>query len=179
MTVLDCMLGSEESPSRPPSFPASHSWVAPVSSSPDFAQSVVRFWIRDDGLNRHDGFVDLGLQLAEFFYMQQAEDLSGFVENGIWGGGKQQHGPRVEVSSLSEAVATVSLWRCSLWTLPRVPSSLLKPSGLGWASCTAGQPRGKPKPGTLWVKVNPSLKLGEIETLRGRACFSLLPPHSG
>lgn len=55
-------------------------------SSPHFAQSVISFWIGDNRLNGHDGLVDLRLQLAEFFYVQEPEDLSSFVEDGVWMG---------------------------------------------------------------------------------------------
>lgn len=65
---------------------------ASAHSSPDFAQSVVSFWIGNDGLNGYDGFVDLRLQLPELLYMQQAENLSSFIEDSIWGGGGREAG---------------------------------------------------------------------------------------
>lgn len=65
-SILSCMLG----------------WRSPLAacqqqegqepfacSSPNFAQSVVSFWISNNGLNSNYGFVDLGLQFTELLYM--------------------------------------------------------------------------------------------------------------
>lgn len=41
---------------------------------------MVRFGVGDDGLNGHDGLVDLRLQLPQLLDVQQAQDLSRFVQ---------------------------------------------------------------------------------------------------
>lgn len=59
-------------------------WLQSSSpSSAHLAQPVVCLWVGDDGLHGHDGLVDLGLQLPQLLYVQQAQDLSRFVQSGV------------------------------------------------------------------------------------------------
>lgn len=58
--------------------------LPPSLSSADLAQPVVRPRVGYDGLNGNDGLVDLGLELPQLLDVQQAQDLSRFVQSGIW-----------------------------------------------------------------------------------------------
>lgn len=61
-------------------------WLCPSSSSlssADLAQPVVCLGVSYDGLNSHDGLVDLGLQLPQLLNVQQAQDLGRFVQSCI------------------------------------------------------------------------------------------------
>lgn len=62
----------------PPPFPSSSSL-----SSADLAQPVVCLGVGYDGLNGDDGLVDLGLELPQLLDVQQAQDLSRFVQSRI------------------------------------------------------------------------------------------------
>lgn len=53
-------------------------------SSADLSQPVVCLGVGDDGLNGHDGLVDLGLELSQLLDVQQAQDLSRLVQSRIW-----------------------------------------------------------------------------------------------
>lgn len=44
---------------------------------------MVCLGVGDDGLNGYDGLVDLGLELPQLLDVQQAEDLSRFVQGGV------------------------------------------------------------------------------------------------
>lgn len=55
-------------------------------SSSDLAQPVVRLRVGNDGLNSYDGLVDLCLELPQLLHVQQAQDLSRFVQSGILSG---------------------------------------------------------------------------------------------
>lgn len=46
---------------------------------------MVRLGVGDDGLDGHDGLVDLGLQLSQLLDVQQAQDLSRLVQGRVWG----------------------------------------------------------------------------------------------
>lgn len=52
-------------------------------SSADLAQPVVCLGVSDDGLNSHDGLVDLGLELPQLLDVQQTQDLGRFVQSRI------------------------------------------------------------------------------------------------
>lgn len=58
----------------------SSSWL----SAADLAQPVVCLGVGYDGLNCYNGLVDLGLELPQLLDVQQAQDLSRFVQSGIW-----------------------------------------------------------------------------------------------
>lgn len=55
------------------------------SSSADLSQPVVCLGVGDDGLHGHNGLVDLGLQLSQLLDVQQTQDLSRFIQSGVWG----------------------------------------------------------------------------------------------
>lgn len=61
------------------------SFTSSSSSSAHLAQPVVGLGVGDDGLDGHDGLVDLGLQLPQLLDVQQAQDLSRLVQRGVWG----------------------------------------------------------------------------------------------
>lgn len=66
--------------SVPPVFRLSSSLL----SSADLSQPVVCLGVGDDGLNGHDGLVDLGLELSQLLDVQQAQDLSCLIQSRIW-----------------------------------------------------------------------------------------------
>lgn len=54
-----------------------------MCSSSNFPQSVVCLWVSNNCLNSDYGFINFCLQLSEFFYMQQSQNLSSFIKNCI------------------------------------------------------------------------------------------------
>lgn len=76
---------------KPKKFQNSRGSVSPVFrltssslSSADLSQPVVCLGVGDDGLNGHDGLVDLGLEHSQLLDVQQAQDLSRLIQSGIW-----------------------------------------------------------------------------------------------
>lgn len=85
---IDQLMSNSKNPKK---FQNSRGSVSPVFrltssslSSADLSQPVVCLGVGDDGLNGHDGLVDLGLELSQLLDVQQAQDLSRLIQSGIW-----------------------------------------------------------------------------------------------